>query len=68
MEKRKIGALEAAVQDAANSGDAEACAMYYKDHVFTAMQELRAVADELEGLTAKRYWPYPTYGDMLFSV
>ena len=27
-----------------------------------------AVADELEGLTAKRYWPYPTYGDMLFSV
>lgn len=56
------------MQDAANSGDAEACAMYYKDHVFTAMQELRAVADELEGLTAKRYWPYPTYGDMLFSV
>ena len=65
---QRIGALEAAVQDAANSGDAEACAMYYKDHVFTAMQELRAVADELEGLTAKRYWPYPTYGDMLFSV
>ena len=46
----------------------EKTCLLYTSHVFTAMQELRAVADELEGLTAKRYWPYPTYGDMLFSV
>ena len=42
--------------------------MYYKDHVFPSMQELRAVADEMEVHTACAYWPYPTYGDLLFRV
>ncbi|MDR1192727.1 MAG: glutamine synthetase III [Peptococcaceae bacterium] len=36
--------------------------------VFPAMQELRAVADRLETLVAAEYWPFPTYGDLLFSV
>ena len=26
------------------------------------------VADEMELHTAKKYWPFPTYGDLLFSV
>lgn len=42
--------------------------MYYKDYVLTAMQELRAVADEIETLVGANYWPYPTYGDLLFGV
>ncbi len=44
------------------------CARYYHDTVFAAMQELRAVADELEINTAESYWPFPTYGDLLFSI
>ena len=48
--------------------DMEDCARYYKDRVLVAMQETRAVADELETLTAKKCWPFPTYGDILFSV
>ena len=32
------------------------------------MNELRLVADELETLTAEAYWPFPGYGDLLFSV
>ncbi len=44
------------------------CARYYHDTVFAAMQELRAVADELEINTAENYWPFPTYGDLLFSI
>ena len=44
------------------------CASYYHDTVFAAMQELRAVADELELNTAEAYWPFPTYGDLLFSI
>ena len=40
----------------------------YKRQVFAAMQELRAVADELELNTAESYWPFPTYGDLLFSI
>ena len=43
-------------------------AVYYKDHVFTAMNELRAVVDESEVITSSKYWPYPTYGELLFSV
>ena len=33
-----------------------------------AMAGLREVADELETLTAKKYWPFPSYGEMLFSI
>jgi len=39
---------------------------FYKDVIFEAMQGLRAVADELEVSVGKKYWPYPTYGDLLF--
>ncbi len=43
-------------------------ASYMHDHVIPAMTELRAVADQLEMLTASDYWPYPTYGDMLYYL
>ena len=32
------------------------------------MAELRVVCDEAETLTAAKYWPFPTYGDLLFGV
>ena len=40
----------------------------YHDDVLTAMSALRKVCDEMELGTAKAYWPYPSYGDLLFSV
>lgn len=43
-------------------------AQYYKNHIFPGMQELRAVADELETLVGETYWPFPTYGDLLFKI
>ena len=39
-----------------------------RDKVLPAMNELRAVCDEAETLTAEKYWPFPTYGDLLFGV
>ena len=39
-----------------------------RDGVLPKMSELRAVADEAETLTAAKYWPFPTYGDLLFGV
>ncbi len=39
-----------------------------RDKVLAGMGELRVACDEAETLTAKRYWPYPSYGDLLFSV
>ena len=32
------------------------------------MSELRVPCDEAERLTAKSYWPFPTYADLLFGV
>ncbi len=65
---QKLGALDEALVNTKDYNDVQELAMYYKDGVFAAMQELRAVADEIETNTAKKYWPYPTYGDLLFSV
>ena len=43
-------------------------AKYYKDSVFSVMNELRAVVDETELLMPTDVWPYPTYGKLLFDV
>jgi len=40
----------------------------FRDKVLPAMQALRIVADDAESITAEKFWPYPTYGDLLFSV
>jgi glutamine synthetase len=29
---------------------------------------LRVVCDEAELVCARKYWPFPTYGDLLFGV
>ncbi len=39
-----------------------------RDEVLPKMSLLRAPADEAETITAKKYWPFPTYGDLLFGV
>ncbi len=43
-------------------------AMYYKNSVIPCMNELRADVDKLERTTSRKYWPYPSYGDMLFLI
>lgn len=41
---------------------------YSRNNIFETMQEVRAVIDELETNTARKHWPFPTYGELLFSV
>ncbi|PWM37866.1 MAG: glutamine synthetase type III [Clostridiales bacterium] len=48
--------------------DAVAAAKYYHSEVLLAMNELRALGDQMEVMTSSEYWPYPSYGEMLFSV
>ena len=45
---------------------AEAKSLYYHNEVLPKMDELRAVADRLEVLCAAKYWPFPTYSQLLF--
>ncbi len=63
----KISVLEDLVIKAGDF-DNHAQAVFFHDTVIPAMSELRLVGDELETLTAKEYWPFPSYGEMLFSV
>ena len=60
-------ALDAAVAQAP-SADAETVANYYHDTILPAMDAVREPADQLEMLVGKKYWPFPTYSDILFYV
>ena len=64
----KSGELEDAVigLDGAD-GIIEESAMI-RDTVLPVMSELRVPCDKAEVLTAKSYWPFPTYADLLFGV
>ena len=41
---------------------------YYHEQVEKKTEEVRALVDKLEQLTATEYWPYPTFTELLFSV
>ena len=43
-------------------------AKYYKNTVAPAMEALRKPADELEMIVDKKFWPFPSYGDLIFEV
>ena len=59
--------LERAVA-AAPRAESEQLANYYHDVVLPAMEAVRVPADKLEMLVGKKYWPFPTYSDILFYV
>ncbi len=51
-----------------NSVDAYETAVYYRDKVFGAMQDLRETVDKIEPDVASDFWPVPTYSELLFRV
>ena len=59
--------LEDAVK-AAEKMDYEEAAAYYRDVILAAMDALRSSCDELETMTSPEYWPFPTYGKLLFGI
>ena len=65
---KKIDALDAAIIGAKEVEEGQPLADYTKDTLLNAMNELRAVADEIEVDMSDEFQPYPTYSDMLFSV
>ena len=65
---RKTKNLDAALFGAQFVTGSQALADYYCDRVVTAMQELRITVDQLETMTPDDSWPFPSYGELLFSV
>ena len=65
---KKLNALEGALLESGEERELLARARFYRDRVFASMTELRLIADELETLVARKYWPFPTYAQILNSV
>ena len=66
--KTQLAALEKAVADGAEISNVEEQAKFFRDTVKTTMDALRAPADKLEMIVDKDFWPFPSYGDLLFEV
>ena len=75
----KLSKLADEISDAASSldttlirlkaiPDVTDAAYVIRDVVLQKMAELRVVCDEAVSITADKYWPFPTYGDLLFGV
>ena len=64
----RTAALESEMVKLDTMGDFAEEAAFIRDQLIPKMSELRVVADEAETLTAESYWPFPTYGDLLFGV
>ena len=64
----KIGELEKAVAGLSKAKDTIKESELIRDKILPKMAELRKPVDEAETITAKDYWPYPSYGDLLFGV
>ncbi len=65
---KKLDSLESAMLETKGGSHGLDLARFYREHVFGAMSELRLIVDELETVIAKKYWPLPTYAEMLYSV
>ena len=64
----KIAAFEESLEKINACSDKLAVANMYKDVIIPAMESIRTDVDAAESITASKYWPYPSYGDLLFSV
>ena len=63
----KVTELEKLLADA-DFTDSLKCAEYYRFTIFAAMQSLRVDVDTAERITSAEFWPYPSYGELLFGV
>ncbi len=67
MEAR-LNTLSDEVVSAKNQNDSYEVAKAFRQHVILAMNELRAVVDELETLIGKAFWPMPVYAEIFHSI
>jgi glutamine synthetase len=60
--------LEKMLADKATIEDVVELSMYLKTNVLAKMEEIRDVVDKIEPIVSKEYWPFISYGDILYSV
>ena len=54
--------------DSKPTSSVEEISLYYKEKILPLMEEIRTVIDGIEAKVDKTFWPYPSYGDLLFGV
>lgn len=64
----EIAALEKNVAKIESIDEVGKLAVFCKDNVLVSMENLRRTADKLETMTDKKYWPFPSTGDLIFSI
>lgn len=64
----KIPVLEESLEESKSIIDSGVQAVFFSKKILPQMNALRKSADALELITAKKYWPYPTNEELLFSV
>ena len=60
--------LKMAVASAEKIPDMEERAVMYHDTVLKLMTDIRKYADSAEAVVSKDFWPYPSYGELLFNI
>ena len=63
-----VYALEDALVKFGAIDDVTESANFARDELLPKMALLRLPCDQAEKLTAEEYWPFPTYGELLFGV
>jgi len=61
-----IATLENLLDDSKKTNNSTDEAKFYSKEIVPAMETVRIVADKLETFVGKDYWPFPTYGDLLY--
>ncbi|MCF0121188.1 MAG: glutamine synthetase type III, partial [Oscillospiraceae bacterium] len=76
---KKLSALTERISYAADELDSAICTVgqcsdivseseSVRDELIGKMGELRVACDEAEVITSRKFWPFPTYGELLFGV
>ena len=65
---KEVSSLQTSLEISKTFTDISEQAMFYKNDILSCMNKLRSVVDIAETLTAKEYWPLPSYTDLLYSI
>ncbi|MBQ0059670.1 MAG: glutamine synthetase type III, partial [Lachnospiraceae bacterium] len=66
--KVALDKLKAVTDEALAMPEGRDQAVAYRDNVIPAMEALRAPIDQAEMLVGRKYWPMPSYAELLFEV
>ena len=64
----KVNDLESKLRTAKTEKSIAVQADIFKDSIIPVMESLRADVDASEKITSADFWPYPSYGELLFGI